>query len=76
MREGGETCNAPTMALAHTGDGEAEAYAPMELGDPSGDEVEKRTRRACRNPTRKMRKKGGRYGIILYAIRPGAHFRI
>ena len=41
MREAGETVSVPLMALALTDAGDAAAYVPMELYDPSEDEEER-----------------------------------
>ena len=40
MRTSGDSITAPLMALALSDDGDAAAYAPMELGDPSDGEEE------------------------------------
>ena len=55
MRASGETVNVPAMALSLTEEGGAAAYAPMEMGDPPDEEVEKTTRWVDRKPTRKTR---------------------
>ena len=41
MRAIGESITVPLMALALSDDGDAAAYAPMELGDPSDGEEER-----------------------------------
>ena len=66
MSESGDALNEPAMALTLTEEGKAASYAPMEMGDPSGAEIEKADAAARPGGDQEVAEGvGGRYGNIL-----------